>query len=111
MIAGQLSDAGVSVLAADVKGDLSGLAQPIDGGDPKIAELATSLGWTVEPRAHPVALLLMAKAGLERDLSGFVLDCTACGQEIHWIQGISTSDSGHWAHRFPAPHGEPVVYD
>jgi DNA helicase HerA-like ATPase len=57
VIAGQLSDAGVPVFVADVKGDLSGLAQPIDAGDPKVAERAASLGWTVEPRAHPVELL------------------------------------------------------
>jgi DNA double-strand break repair helicase HerA and related ATPase len=57
VIAGQLSDAGVPVFVADVKGDLSGLAQPIDANDAKVAERATSLGWTVEPRAHPVELL------------------------------------------------------
>ena len=54
VIAGQLSDAGVPVFVADVKGDLSGLAQPIDAADPKVAERAASLGWTVEPRSHPV---------------------------------------------------------
>ena len=57
VIAGQLSDAGVPVFVADVKGDLSGLAQPIDAADPKVAERASSLGWTVEPRSHPVELL------------------------------------------------------
>jgi DNA double-strand break repair helicase HerA and related ATPase len=57
VIAGQLSDAGVPVFVADVKGDLSGLAQPIDEADPKVAERAASLGWTLEPRAHPVELL------------------------------------------------------
>jgi hypothetical protein len=25
------------------------------------------------------------------------------------VQGISMGDSGDWGHRFPAPHGEPVV--
>jgi hypothetical protein len=44
----------VPVFVADVKGDLSGLAQPIDAADPKVAERAASLGWTVEPRSHPV---------------------------------------------------------
>jgi len=39
--------------------------------------------------------------------SEFVLERTACGMEVHWVQGISVSDSGHWGH--PAPHGEPVV--
>ena len=54
MIAGHLSDARVPVFVADVKRDLSGLAQPIDAADPKVAERAASLGWTVEPRSHPV---------------------------------------------------------
>jgi hypothetical protein len=44
LIAGQLSDAGVPVFVADVKGDLSRLAQPIDAADPKVAERAASLG-------------------------------------------------------------------
>jgi DNA double-strand break repair helicase HerA and related ATPase len=63
IIAGQLSDAGVPVFVADVKGDLSGLVQPIDASDPKVAERATSLDWTVEPRAHPVELLSLSGAG------------------------------------------------
>jgi len=57
VIAGQLSDAGVPVFVADVKGDLSGLAQPIDASDPKVAERAASLDWTVEPSGHAVELL------------------------------------------------------
>jgi DNA double-strand break repair helicase HerA and related ATPase len=63
VIAGQLSDAGVPVFLADVKGDLSGLAQPIDAHDPKVAERAASLGWTVEPRPHPVELLSLTDEG------------------------------------------------
>lgn len=39
VIAGQLSDAGVPVFVAEMKGDLSGLAQPIDASDPKIADV------------------------------------------------------------------------
>ena len=66
---------------------------------------------------HPVTVaakmlrlqLLTTKAELERGLSDLVLDCTACGMEVHWVQGISMSDPGHWGHRFPAPHGEPAV--
>src|SRR5262245_10492936 len=53
--------------------------------------------------------LLKTKAELERGLSEFVLDCTACGMDVHWVQGISMADPGHWGHRLPAPHGEPVV--
>jgi hypothetical protein len=40
--------------------------------------------------------LLNVKADLERELAKLVLNCTACGQEVHWGQGISMSDPGHW---------------
>jgi len=25
-----------------------------------------------------------------------VLDCKACGMEVHWVQGISIADAPHW---------------
>ena len=53
--------------------------------------------------------LLKLKGDLERELAKLVLNCTTCGQEVHWVQGISVSNAGHWGHRFPAPHAEPVV--
>jgi hypothetical protein len=39
------------------------------------------------------------KADLERELGKWVLDCKACGMEVHWVQGTSM------AHREIAPHG------
>jgi hypothetical protein len=51
---------------------------------------------------------LNVKADLEREPGTFVLDCRACGREVHRIAGIGVSP-GHWAHREPAPHGEPAV--
>ncbi|HET7234991.1 MAG TPA: helicase HerA-like domain-containing protein [Actinomycetota bacterium] len=62
VLAAQLSDAGVPVFVADVKGDLTGLAQPIDPSDPRIVERCASLEWTLEPRAHPVELLSLTGA-------------------------------------------------
>jgi hypothetical protein len=53
--------------------------------------------------------LLKVKADLERELGTWVLDCNACGMDVHWVQGISMADPGHWGHRHPAPHGEPEV--
>jgi hypothetical protein len=50
--------------------------------------------------------LLKTKAELERSLSELVLDCTACGMEVHWVQGVSVADPGHRGHRHPAPSGE-----
>ena len=46
--------------------------------------------------------------GLERELEYWVLSCTKCGLDVHWVSGVGTS-LGHWAHREPAPHGEPGV--
>ena len=62
LMAEQLSAAGVSVLAADYKGDLSGLAQPgaADGPAPKrMAEL----GLPYEPASFPVEFLSLGGIG------------------------------------------------
>ena len=66
--------------------------------------------------SHPVTLhskmlrleLLKVKADLERELGRLVLDCSECGQTVHWVAGLGV-ESGHWAHAEPAPHGEPAV--
>jgi len=53
--------------------------------------------------------LLKVKADLERELETWSLNCTKCGLDVHWVGGLGTSP-GHWAHRKPAPHGEPAVW-
>lgn len=66
LLAGQLSEHGVPCFVADVKGDLTGLAAPGDGNDPKIQERSHSLDWTYEPKAHPVEFLsLSGKLGAQ----------------------------------------------
>ncbi|TQM09724.1 helicase HerA-like domain-containing protein [Pseudonocardia kunmingensis] len=55
-IAEQLSAAGVPVLLADVKGDLSGLARPGEPG-PRIDERARDTGDDWAPTAYPVEFL------------------------------------------------------
>jgi hypothetical protein len=65
---------------------------------------------------HPVTVhakmlrleLLKVKADLERELEDFVLDCSKCGSRRALGLGLGVSP-GHWAHREPAPHGEPAV--
>jgi len=52
--------------------------------------------------------LLNVKADLERELETFSLNCSACGLDVHWVSGLGITP-GHWAHREPAPHGEPAV--
>jgi hypothetical protein len=62
------------------------------------------------PADHPVTVaakqlrmeLLKVKADLERELGRLVLNCTACGLEVHWVQGISMSDPGHWGAPLPS---------
>jgi uncharacterized protein len=66
LLAGQLSKAGVPVFVADIKGDLTGLAAPGDGTNPKVVERAQSLGWTFEASGHPVEYLsLTGKLGAQ----------------------------------------------
>jgi hypothetical protein len=62
IMAGQLSDAGVPVFVADVKGDLTGLASPGDPSDERIRERAASLRWPYRPTAHPIELLSLSGA-------------------------------------------------
>ena len=65
---------------------------------------------------HPVTVhdkmlrleLLKVKADLERELEDFSLNCSRCGLDVHWVSGLGVSP-GHWAHREPAPYGEPAV--
>ncbi|ORB71612.1 helicase HerA-like domain-containing protein [Mycobacterium shinjukuense] len=63
LIAEQLSAAGVAVLMADVKGDLSGLARP---GEPnvKTAARATDTGDDWSPTAFPVEFLSLGTGGV-----------------------------------------------
>jgi DNA helicase HerA-like ATPase len=62
LMAGQLSDAGVPVFVADVKGDLTGLAAPGRTDDAKVAERAASLAWDYRPKGHPVEFLSLSGA-------------------------------------------------
>jgi hypothetical protein len=66
--------------------------------------------------SHPVTLqakmlrleLVNVKADLERELGRLLIHCSSCGERVHWVAGLSASP-GHWAHREPAPHGEPAI--
>jgi DNA helicase HerA-like ATPase len=53
IMAEQFADAGVPVFAADVKGDLSGIAVPGEPGE-KMRARADSMGLTLTPQAPPV---------------------------------------------------------
>jgi uncharacterized protein len=62
LMAEQLSAAGVAVLVADVKGDVSGLAAPGDPAGPA-AERNAELGLPYEPAAFPVEFLALGGIG------------------------------------------------
>jgi hypothetical protein len=58
-LAESLSDAGVSVLLMDIKGDISGLAKP-GCENPKITSRMTSIGQPWSPAAYPVELMTIS---------------------------------------------------
>ncbi len=55
-----LSDKGIPVLLMDLKGDLSGLAQP-SPGHPKIDERHAKIGLPFEPKGFPVEILSLSE--------------------------------------------------
>ncbi len=66
VLASQLSDAGVPVFVADVKGDLTGLGAPGDATNPKVQARCQQIGWTMTPKAHRIELLsLSGKLGAQ----------------------------------------------
>ncbi|HEX6747734.1 MAG TPA: helicase HerA-like domain-containing protein [Longimicrobium sp.] len=65
LLAEQLSAAGVPVLVSDVKGDLSGIAAPGEGGD-RVSRRAAETGFAWQPAGFPVEYLsLTGKLGAQ----------------------------------------------
>ena len=62
VLAENLSDKGIPVLLMDLKGDLSGLAQP-SPGHPKIDERHSKIGIPFEPKSFPVEILSLSEQG------------------------------------------------
>jgi len=60
IIAENLSEKGIPVLLMDLKGDLSGLAQP-SPGHPKIDERHEKIGLPFEPKSFPVEILSLSE--------------------------------------------------
>ncbi|WP_431123018.1 helicase HerA-like domain-containing protein [Flagellimonas flava] len=60
VISENLSDKGIPVLLMDLKGDLSGIAQP-SPGHPKIDERHEQIGLPFEPNAFPVEILSLSE--------------------------------------------------
>jgi DNA helicase HerA-like ATPase len=60
VIAENLSEKGIPVVLMDIKGDLSGLAQP-SPGHPKIDERHTKIGLPFDPKSFPVEILTLSE--------------------------------------------------
>lgn len=60
VLAENLSEKGVPVLLMDIKGDLSGLAQP-SAGHPKIDERHEAIGLPFNPQSFPVEILTLSE--------------------------------------------------
>ena len=87
VIAEQLSAAGVPVMMADVKGDLSGLSRPGEADD-KITERAKDTGDTWTPTAYPVEFLTLGTSGIgvpvrAAILQAFVLETPLSSVPLH----------------------------
>src|SRR5690606_25956313 len=73
VLAENLSEKGIPVLLMDVKGDLSGLAQP-SPGNPKIDERHAQIGLPFEPKSFPVEILTLSAQSFVR-LRATVSEC------------------------------------
>ncbi|MEB3369137.1 helicase HerA-like domain-containing protein [Saccharopolyspora mangrovi] len=62
LLAEQLSEAGVPVVLADIKGDLSGLARPGEGGD-KLTARAQDVGDDWQATSYPAQFLSLGTGG------------------------------------------------
>ncbi|MFK5690860.1 helicase HerA-like domain-containing protein [Ornithinimicrobium sp. LYQ92] len=100
VLAEQLSDAGVPVFLADVKGDLTGLAGPATGGA-KIEERMTGLAQDWTPAAYPVELLNLGGHGVgapvRATVTGFGPTLLAKVLRLNKTQESSLGLVFHWA--------------
>ncbi|WP_407686111.1 helicase HerA-like domain-containing protein [Mycobacterium sp. HUMS_1102779] len=106
LIAEQLSAAGVAVLMADVKGDLSGLSRPGEAND-KTAARAKDTGDDWEPAAFPVEFLSLGTGGV-----GVPVRATVAGfgpvllSKVLGLNATQESTLGlifHWARQVDRP--------
>jgi DNA helicase HerA-like ATPase len=106
LIAEQLSAAGVPVLMADVKGDLSGLARPGQGGD-KITARATETGDSWEAAGFPVEFFSLGTGGvgvpIRATIAGFGSILLSKVLELNATQESTLGLIFHWAQQQNLP--------
>jgi len=83
LIAEQLSAAGVPVLMADVKGDLSGLSQPGEGND-RTAARAKDTGDDWQATGFPVEFLSLGTGGVGVPIRATVASFGRCCCQKCW---------------------------
>lgn len=100
LLAEQLSEQGVPVFAADIKGDLSGLAAPGESND-KITERSADVGdhWT--PTAYPVEFFAIGGVGagtpLRATITSFGPLLLAKVLDLNQTQEAALALMFHWA--------------
>ncbi|MFY2860143.1 helicase HerA-like domain-containing protein [Mycobacterium sp. THU-M104] len=106
LIAEQLSAAGVAVLMADVKGDLSGLSRPGEANE-KIAARAKDTGDGWEPTAFPVEFLSLGTGGVgvpvRATVAGFGPVLLSKVLELNATQESTLGLIFHWARQADRP--------
>jgi len=100
LLAEQLSALGVAVFTADMKGDLSGLAQPGEPSD-RVTARAADLGVDFAPAGHPVEFLALGGLGpgipVRATVSSFGPDLLAKVLGANETQSSSLSLVFHYA--------------
>jgi DNA double-strand break repair helicase HerA and related ATPase len=108
MLAGQLSDAGVPVFLADVKGDVTGMAVPGAGGD-KLLARTRQVGQDWQPRAYPCEFYALGGRGTGIPVRATV---TAFGPMLlSKVLGLSDvqASSLNLVFHFADKHGLPML--
>jgi DNA double-strand break repair helicase HerA and related ATPase len=108
VLAEQLSAAGVSVFAADYKGDLSGLLEPAPAGGPAEARMK-DLGLPFEPAGFPVEFLSLGGLGSGVPIRATVTDFGP--QLLAKVLGSNETQEASLAllYRFADERGLPLV--
>src|SRR6478735_4439607 len=97
LMAEQLSDAGVPVFLADMKGDLSGIATPGEGND-KITARAADVGMEWQPKAYPSEFYTLGGKGtgipIRATITGFGPTLLSKVLGLNDTGGLSSATAG-----------------
>jgi hypothetical protein len=83
------------------------IAEQAVKADERRGELPVEGDHPVTVHAKMLRLELLNVRPTSTQAEDFSLNCSKCGLDVHWVSGLGVMP-GHWAHREPAPHGEPA---